>query len=97
MLGVCRSGRGERLLEWEMLRIEQDEGGQLAYLASPGGKGWTRFDGIQEHGPGVAFVNAANDYPQRIRYWRDGAELHAEIATADGAKARTWRYRRSGS
>jgi hypothetical protein len=94
MLGVSRTGRGDKLLEWEMLRIEQGEAGQFAYLAAPGGEGWTRFDGVQEHGPGVAFVNRTNDYPQRIRYWRDGAGLHAEIAMADGTKARRWRFRR---
>ena len=93
MLGVSRSGRGDELLEWETLRIER-RGAELVYFASPGGKGWTRFDGIAEHGPGIAFVNRANDYPQRIRYWRDGNELNAEIALADGTKARRWRFRR---
>ena len=93
MLGVSRSGRGEELLEWETLRMEED-GARLAYFASPGGKGWTMFAGEAGHGPGLAFVNKANEYPQRIRYWRDGAELHAEIAMADGTKARRWRFRR---
>ena len=42
----------------------------------------------------VTFVNTANDYPQRIRYWREGPLLKAEIALEDGSRARTWTYKR---
>jgi hypothetical protein len=39
-------------------------------------------------------MNAQHDYPQRIRYWRDGKYLIAETALADGSKAQRWRYSR---
>lgn len=40
----------------------------------------------------VSFRNAAHDYPQRVRYWRDGETLMAEIAMADGSKPVVWEY-----
>ncbi|HYI40633.1 MAG TPA: DUF6265 family protein [Allosphingosinicella sp.] len=103
MLGSGRTGRGGSILEWESLRIERDapngEGPivRLAYFAAPGGRGWTRFAGASNKGPGVTFYNFANDYPQRIRYWRDGDSLMAEIAMKDGSRPRRWRYRRTGA
>jgi hypothetical protein len=45
----------------------------------------------------VTFVNAVHDYPQRIRYWREGEEMFAEISLADGSKPVRWRYRRLGN
>lgn len=65
----------------------------LSFSASPGGKGRTTFDWLRGERPGVTFVNLSNDYPQRIRYWREGSDLLAEISLADGSKARRWRYR----
>ncbi len=100
MLGSSRAGRGEEILEWETLRIQReapngDEGTvRLGYLASPGGRGWTLFAWSPSAGAGIAFFNLANDYPQRIRYWREGQDLIAEIALADGSKSKRWRYRR---
>ncbi len=40
------------------------------------------------------FANAAHDYPQRIRYWREGETLNAEISLLDGSKAMRWQYKR---
>ena len=98
MLGGSRSGRGDELLEWEVLRIERNgaygdgAGVKLAYLASPGGRGWTVFAWSPAEEEGLSFFNLANDYPQRIRYWREGDDLLAEIALADGSKPRRWHY-----
>ena len=100
MIGYSRSGTGERVSEWETMQIAlEDETGdpavvRLAFWASPGGAARTMFSWAPDDRPGVAFYNQENDYPQRIRYWRDGEELLAEIALADGSKARRWRYSR---
>jgi hypothetical protein len=67
---------------------------RLAYFAAPGGGPWKRFAWSRNEGPGVTFDNVANDYPQLIRYWRDGDVLNAEIALAGGSRKRRWRYRR---
>ena len=100
MIGSSRSGRGDDLLEWEVLRIERHvaagdgPAAKLAYLASPGGRGWTFFAWSPTREEGLSFFNLANDYPQRIRYWRKGDRLVAEIAMADGSKPRRWEYLR---
>ena len=100
MLGTSRTGKGGEVVEWEFLRIEReveisgDRTVRLAYIASPGGRTGTLFAWSGPRGPGIAFFNVANDYPQRIRYWREGRELLAEIALEDGSKARRWRFRR---
>ncbi len=100
MLGMGRSGRGEKLGEWEVMRIVRDLPGgdgpaiRMALIAAPGGKDPTVFGWSPDKAAGVAFVNAAHDYPQRIRYWREGELLMAEISLADGGKPRRWRYRR---
>jgi hypothetical protein len=44
---------------------------------------------------GVTFFNVAHDYPQRIRYWREGDVLNAEIALKDGSKPMRWVYHRA--
>jgi hypothetical protein len=100
MFGSSRTGRGETIIEWEALRIERNAPNgdgpivKLGYFAAPGGGPWKRFAWSRRVGPGITFYNVANDYPQRIRYWREGAALIAEIALEDGSKARRWRYRR---
>jgi hypothetical protein len=40
----------------------------------------------------MTFENGAHDYPQRIRYWRDGALLRAEISKLDGSRPESWAY-----
>ena len=42
---------------------------------------------------GVTFVNADNDYPKRVRYWREGGELRAEISQLDGSDAMQFAFR----
>jgi hypothetical protein len=102
MFGSSRTGSGDTILEWEALRIERNaQNGEgpavrLGYFAAPGGRPWMRFAWSRRGGPGITFYNVANDYPQRIRYWRERDKLMAEIALEDGSKARRWRYRRIG-
>ena len=37
--------------------------------------------------------NPAHDYPQRIRYWRQGKLLMAEFSKLDGSQTERWNYR----
>ena len=100
MIGYSRSGTSDRVDEWESMQLiledETDDPAvvRLAFWASPGGVNRTMFAWAPSKDPGVSFYNAKNDYPQRIRYWRDGADLMAEIAMADGSNTRQWRYRK---
>jgi hypothetical protein len=93
MLGAGRNGHGETLAEWESTRIEIGEDGKPVFIASPGGGTAVRFPMASSSPSEIVFTNPAHDYPQRIRYWREGDGLMAEIALIDGNKARQWRYR----
>ncbi len=100
MLGASRMGKGDTLIEWEAMQIvryhRKDDGwiSPLAYRAAPGGGPATVFKWTSSEEEGVTFINTAHDYPQRIRYWREGDILMAEISMADGSKPMRWRYTR---
>lgn len=96
MIGAARIGRGEVLKEWESTRIAYDETGKLAYWAMPKGAPATKFSVTDQTPTSITFVNTAHDYPQRVRYWREGVLLKAEIALADGSKAVRFDYRPMG-
>lgn len=97
MLGASRSGRGDRVIETENIRIDAEASGRIVYRAVMRTGGWTDFVRSASTDPGFTFVNAEHDYPQRIRYWREGPALLAEISLLDGSKARRWKYQRMGT
>lgn len=94
MLGYSRSGAGERLREFEFMRIEAGEDGVPAYLAQPAGRPAVAFR-LTAHDAGSAtFDNPAHDFPQRIVYRRTGDTMVATISALDGSNAMSWTYRR---
>jgi hypothetical protein len=103
MLGSGRNGVGTQLRSWEAMQIELNpeagDGAQpkMGFWGAPFGQGRTLFVFQPDEGEGVTFFNVAHDYPQRIRYWRDGELLNAEVSLADGSQANRWTYRRMGS
>src|SRR5690349_4453127 len=99
MLGSGRSGKGDMVRDWEVMQImtvDSDDPAvpRATFYGAPKGEGRTPFHIVQDGQPGVTFMNAEHDYPQRIRYWREAEELVAEVALKDGSKAMRWRYRR---
>jgi hypothetical protein len=94
MLGHSRSGRGDGLREFEFLRITAGADGRLAYIAQPGGGAPVAFALVQREATSATFENAAHDYPQRIRYVRDGDTMTATISAIDGSKAQSWTFQR---
>ena len=94
MVGSGHAGKGEAVESFEFMRIELVEHG-MVFLGAPGGKNWTLFPAANDSEGGVTFLNIEHDYPQRIRYWREGELLHAEISRADGSDAERWTYRRT--
>jgi hypothetical protein len=93
MLGGSVTTKGGKAVEFEQLRIAPHEGG-IAYFASPGGKGPIVFRSVEVGDRSVTFGKPDHDYPQRIRYWRDGEAMVAEISLTDGSKPMRWRYLR---
>ena len=96
MLGASREGVADKLKSWEQLRVERATDGSIVLMASPGGRPAVPFTVRKISATAVEFTNVAHDYPQRIRYWRDGKDLVAEIAMKDGSKAVSWRYKPVG-
>lgn len=93
LIGSGRTGDGDRLRSWETMQILREAPG-LAFYGAPGGVGRTRF-AMRADGQGVTFVNPGHDYPQRIRYWREGDLLLAEASLADGTRAKRWKFKRN--
>jgi hypothetical protein len=102
MMGSGRNGLNDVLTNWEVMQITVEESddpaiARMAFWGSPEGRNRTMFSWVPGPEAGLTFVNALHDYPQRIRYWREGEELVAEISLADGSKPARWRYRRMGN
>jgi hypothetical protein len=92
MIGASREGRGETLRTWEAIRIQRKPDGTLAYIPMPNGGAPVEFALVRQDARSIEFANPAHDFPQRIRYWREGDRLHAEIALIDGTRAVAWSY-----
>ncbi len=94
MVGIHRDvGKGRTLL-FEFLRIEQ-QGDQLVYLSMPNGRSpATPFPLKEASGTRVVFENPGHDFPHRIIYWKDGADLRARIEGTMNGKAGSeeWRW-----
>ena len=77
----------------EAMRITQGGMG-LVFHAEPQGQPPADFHAAAAQGNAVRFENRAHDYPQVVRYWREGEVLMAEISLADGSKPQRWTYHR---
>jgi hypothetical protein len=79
LLGYGSTVRDGKLRSFEFTQIEQRDG-RTAFVAQPGGEPPTLFWLTPARGQHADFHNPNHDFPQRVSYWRAGAELHAEIA-----------------
>jgi Domain of unknown function (DUF6265) len=93
MLGVARIGFGPELQSWETTQIKVKKDGTISFFAQPFGKAATEFPMVLISEEAIEFANPAHDYPQRIRYWRQGKLLMAEISLIDGSRPMRWNYR----
>jgi len=94
MLGLGRTVRDGRAVEFEFMRIEQ-QGDTLIYLASPGGKAATPFSLAAIDATGVAFESAL-EFPRRVSYRKNAdGTLTARIEGTRGGKpaAKEWTWR----
>ncbi len=93
MLGMSRTVKAGRTVEYEFIVLRADESGTLQYIASPSGQTPTAFKLISLVGGSAVFENKANDFPQRIIYSRksDGSLL-ARIEGERNGKVRRVDY-----
>lgn len=85
MLGVGRTLKAGKLIDYEFLRIVEDANG-LAYISRPSAnKEDTVFRMTRIAANEIVFENRAHDFPQRIMYTRKGEKMTARIeGTANG-------------
>jgi hypothetical protein len=95
MFGTSREGDGATLKSRETLVIERT-GDTLVLIARPGEATPVTFPLVAHDASSIEFANPGHDYPQRIRYWREGRELHASISLMDGSRAVSWAYQPGG-
>ena len=97
MLGLSRVISSGRMLAFEYMRIER-RGNDIYYVAQPGGRPPTAFQLTKLEGQSALFENAGHDFPQRIRYRREGPD--SLLATIEGEikgqlRRQEFRFRRS--
>ena len=92
MLGMSRTVRGEKLVEFEQVRIETRSAG-LFYVASPSRQATAEFKATGATESSITFENPAHDFPTKISYRRQGMDsLVASIAGERGGQTRTIEY-----
>ena len=94
MIGVGRTVRADRLVEYELVVLREQDG-QLAYQAHPSGQPSAVFLSKTVGDAEVLFENPTHDFPQRVGYRRDGPDgLLAWIeGTRNGQVARASNFR----
>jgi hypothetical protein len=98
MVGTAISAKADKLTNWENMRIAIPDptAADVPMILAVQLKGAAPviFSLAEDDKPGLTFYNRRTDYPQRVRYWREGDMLLGEIAMADGSNAMRWSYRR---
>jgi Domain of unknown function (DUF6265) len=93
MVGMHRDVVKARMVSFEFFRIEP-QNGKLVYLTSPKGIQAVPFTLVESGPMRAVFANPAHDFPQRIIYWKDGADLRARIEGPQNGKtvSEEWRW-----
>lgn len=94
MIGAGLTGKDTNLRHFEQMRIETAADGSVSFVALPNGLNPTRFALVRQSADEIVFENAANDYPQRVTYRRDGARVIGIISQLDGSREMRWTYSR---
>lgn len=93
MLGVSRTVVGDRMVEFEFLRIEKRPDG-IYYVAQPGGRPPTDFKLTRSAATLAVFENPRHDHPKIISYRLDGVStLVATIEGDEGGKHKRQEFR----
>lgn len=92
MLGISQTVLPNRT-EFEFLRVERT-GAQVEYVAQPSGRPPTRFRMHDSSATHAEFANPEHDFPQRIRYMREGDLLRAETSGGNPLRRIEFRFRK---
>lgn len=93
MRGTGTTRKGGQTVTNETMTITANESGVIFHAEPanqpPGDFRAVKFDAAARS---VTFEERSHDYPQRVRYWREGEALLAEISLLDGSKAVRWTF-----
>jgi hypothetical protein len=88
MLGIGRTVRDDRVVEYEQVRIFERDGWAI-YAAMPSGQPPAEFTASSTSDTLVTFENPTHDFPQRVIYRRRGADsLVARVEGTRGGQQR---------
>lgn len=89
MLGMARTLKNGRVVEFEFMQIRADAEGRLSYIAQPQGRPPTEFKLLSQGEADAVFENPGHDFPQRVSYRRTEVDrLVARIEGVAGGKPR---------
>jgi len=89
MLGMARTLKNGRVVEFEFMQIRTDAENKLSYVAQPQGRPPTTFALLRHGEAETVFENAAHDFPQRVIYRREAPDrLMARIEGTLNGKER---------
>jgi len=91
LLGFHRDITPKRT-SFEFFRIAETKDG-IVYLAQPGGQAPTPFRLAESTANRAVFANPEHDFPKRIIYWRNDAQLCARVE-GDGGEGEEWCWSR---
>ncbi len=94
MLGVSRTIKQGKTVEYEFMQLRQLPDGVLAFIPQPSGQPPSVFKLVHLGESEVVFENPEHDFPQRIAYSRpDEARLLASIEGVRKGVARKVEFR----
>lgn len=74
MLGMARTLKNGRVVEFEFMQIRADAEGRLSFIAQPQGRPPTEFRLLRQAENEAVFENAAHDFPQRVLYRHEAVD-----------------------
>jgi hypothetical protein len=80
LMGVSRTVKQGKTVDFEFMQIRAVENGQLAFIAIPSGQRTTVFPLLRLGVTEVVFENPTHDFPQRVIYQLEGGtRLRARV------------------
>ncbi|MBI5474199.1 MAG: ATP-binding cassette domain-containing protein [Ignavibacteriae bacterium] len=87
MMGMSRTVKNGKTVEFEFVRLVEEDDGSISYVAKPSGQEGASFTLVSLEGQRAVFENLQHDFPQRITYQLRGADsLIARIEGTVGGK-----------
>ena len=89
MVGMARTVKAGKTVEFEFMRIHAAPEGKLQFTALPSGQKEATFTEIRLDDAGIVFENLAHDFPHRVIYRHQDNKLMASIEGVRKGAAKT--------